>query len=230
MIFTSHYSGHAIGKRTSISIHPPKGWKGGHLQLFAPTKDLLEFWKKSSQDADVWEEYKEQFKAIIQQRMPRVKEWLKGLSFDKDMTLLCYPEKYCHRSLVGLIIEKHRPDCWGGEIGDISGEQLTGVYKKLLKASAPTVTDENGEILPQVFENLPAIGSTVWIGKESAEVVGHWSKDRVMLAGDTLYGSYPVDLVSLVRPVTYQENNVVALPSQKKNKKQKEVEGQQALL
>ncbi|GIW59583.1 MAG: hypothetical protein KatS3mg087_0649 [Patescibacteria group bacterium] len=230
MIFTSHYSGHAIGKRTSISIHPPKGWKGGHLQLFAPTKDLLEFWKKSSQDADAWEEYKEQFKAIIQQRMPQVKDWVKGLYSDENVTLLCYPEKYCHRSLVGLIIEKHRPDCWGGEIGDANSAKLTEVYKRLLKMSAPTVTDENGEILPQVFKGLPAIGSTVWIGCESAEVVGHWSKDRVMLAGDALYGSYPVESVSTIQPVIYKQNNVVALSFQKKSRKQKGVEGQQALL
>lgn len=223
MIFTSHYNSHIIGDRVSISIHPPKKWKGGHLQIFAPTQELLDFWKNSSQDAAAWEDYKEQFKVIMQQRMPQVKEWLEGLSFDRNATLLCYPEKYCHRSLVGLIIEKHRPDCWGGEIGDISNEQLTGVYKKLLKASAPTVTDENGKILPQVFNGLPAIGSTVWVKGESAEVVGHWSCDRVMLAGDNLYGSYPVDVISTVQPANYRQNNVVALPTQKKGRKQKEI-------
>lgn len=224
MIFTSHYNSHVIGDRVSISIHPPKNWKGGHLQMFAPTQELLDFWKKSPQDGEAWETYSGMYKAIMQERMLRVKEWLKSLSFDRNMTLFCYPEKYCHRSLVGLIIEKHRPDCWGGEIGDVSDERLTEVYKDLLKASAPTVTDrESGEILPQVFDNLPAIGSTVWVRGESAEVVGHWSCDRVMLAGDNLYGSYPVDVISTVQPANYRQNNVVALPTQKKGRKQKEI-------
>ncbi|MEH2340289.1 MULTISPECIES: hypothetical protein [unclassified Nostoc] len=41
-IYTSYYRGEIRGEAISISLYPPKNWKGKHLPLFAPTPELVE--------------------------------------------------------------------------------------------------------------------------------------------------------------------------------------------
>lgn len=116
MIYTSHYySGKIKGRAIGISLYPPRDFKGQYLQLLAPTREIFRFWKSSACDEEAWDEYKKQYKALLISRWPDVKQWLVSLSAEEDMTLLCYKETYCHRHLVGLLIEKHRPELWGGE-------------------------------------------------------------------------------------------------------------------
>ncbi|MEJ6485565.1 hypothetical protein N0Y54_30410 [Nostoc punctiforme UO1] len=52
MIYTSYYRGEIKGEGISISLYPPKNWKGKHLPLFAPTPELLKSWKASAQNAE----------------------------------------------------------------------------------------------------------------------------------------------------------------------------------
>ncbi|MCC5603358.1 hypothetical protein [Nostoc favosum] len=40
------------GESISISLYPPQNWKGKHLPLFAPTPELLKWWKASAQDTE----------------------------------------------------------------------------------------------------------------------------------------------------------------------------------
>ncbi|MBE9209908.1 hypothetical protein IQ244_26120 [Nostoc sp. LEGE 06077] len=51
MIFTSYYAGVIKGEPVSISLSPPKALKGKHSPVFAPTPELLRWWKSSTQDA-----------------------------------------------------------------------------------------------------------------------------------------------------------------------------------
>lgn len=116
MLYTSAYYAPIIGTPVAISLYPPKGFKCDRLPLFAPSPELLKFWKQSAKDDGAWEQYKSEFRDIVRDRWKNVNQWLFELTPEIDTTLLCYKEKYCHRHLVGAIVNKYRPDCWGGEI------------------------------------------------------------------------------------------------------------------
>ena len=60
-VFTSYYGGEIWGEGISISLYPPQNWKGKHLPLFAPTPELLKWWKASAKDAVAQQEYQRQF-------------------------------------------------------------------------------------------------------------------------------------------------------------------------
>ncbi|MCC5670395.1 hypothetical protein LC653_43100 [Nostoc sp. CHAB 5784] len=51
-VYTSFYRGEIRGEAVSISLYPPKNWKGKHLPLFTPTPELLKRWKVSAQDTE----------------------------------------------------------------------------------------------------------------------------------------------------------------------------------
>ncbi|MCC5653228.1 hypothetical protein LC609_26215 [Nostoc sp. XA013] len=46
---------------SKISLYPHLGWKGKHLPLFAPTLELLKWWKASAKDAVAQQQYQRQF-------------------------------------------------------------------------------------------------------------------------------------------------------------------------
>ncbi|WP_226890030.1 hypothetical protein [Nostoc sp. MG11] len=50
VIFTSYYKGDITGEAVSISIITPPGFQGKHLPLFAPTRELLDWWRNSDKD------------------------------------------------------------------------------------------------------------------------------------------------------------------------------------
>lgn len=121
MIFTSYYRGKIKGEAVSISLYPPKDWAGKHLPLFAPTPELLQWWKSSAKDAAAQEEYKHRFREILDSRQQLIQLWV-GKQKDKpvDMTLCCFEPtgEFCHRHQVGEeIVQKYLPHLWGGEIG-----------------------------------------------------------------------------------------------------------------
>ncbi|BCL40141.1 DUF488 domain-containing protein [Nostoc sp. MS1] len=120
MIFTSYYKGEIKGEAVSISLYPPKGWNGKHLPLFAPTPELLQWWKSSAKDAAAQNEYKRRFRQILDSRQQLIGLWV-GKQKDKpmDMTLCCFEpsEEFCHRHQVGEeVIQAYLPGLWGGEI------------------------------------------------------------------------------------------------------------------
>jgi hypothetical protein len=122
MIFTSYYRGEIKGEAVSISLYPPKGWTGKHLPLFAPTAELLHWWKSSAKDAIAQEEYKHRFREILDSRQQLIQLWV-GKQKDKPvdmMTLCCFETtgEFCHRHQVGEeILQKYLSEFWGGEIG-----------------------------------------------------------------------------------------------------------------
>jgi hypothetical protein len=103
-VYTSYYAGITKGEAVSISLYPPKGWKGKHLPLFAPTPELLRWWKSSDKDAAAQQEYKRQFHEILQSRQQLIDLWVrKQRESSADITLCCFEKigDFCHRHQVG---------------------------------------------------------------------------------------------------------------------------------
>jgi len=120
-IYTSYYKGEIKGEAVSISLYPPKGWTGKHLPLFAPTPELLYWWKSSAKDAIAEQEYKRQFREILDSRQQLIGLWVeKQKNNPQDITLCCFEKTgdFCHRYQVGeVVVQKYLPELWGGEIG-----------------------------------------------------------------------------------------------------------------
>ena len=120
------------GKLLSISRSVPQGFRvHGRLDFFVPGADLLRDWKKKSIDqAEYTNRYREQIRANLKP----IKAWLASLNPQEDMTLLCWERSgidqtlkrwqetgewkeqrpFCHRNLAIKLVEKFRPDCYGG--------------------------------------------------------------------------------------------------------------------
>ncbi len=75
-VYTSYYRGEIRGEGISISLDPPKNWKGKHLPLFAPTSELLKWWKASAQDTEAELEYERQFLLVLQERQQLIELWV----------------------------------------------------------------------------------------------------------------------------------------------------------
>jgi hypothetical protein len=120
-IFTSYYAGEIRGEAVSISLYPPKGFQGKHLPLFAPTPELLKWWKSSASDTNAEQEYTRQFHEILLCRQQLIDIWVaKQQQNSHEMTLCCYEKTgdFCHRHQVGReIIQRYLPKLWGGEVG-----------------------------------------------------------------------------------------------------------------
>ncbi len=128
-IYTSWYGGQKIGEETSISLYPPKTFKGKHEPLFAPTCEILTQYKdrdpKKITAVQAIARYKRDFNAEMVNREALIDRWLEQFSQQtKSVTLLCYeaddPERldnqFCHRHIVSELIKSKRPDIWGGEV------------------------------------------------------------------------------------------------------------------
>jgi hypothetical protein len=124
MIYSASYfeSPRHHGQLLSISRSVPDGFRvDGTLDFFVPSADLLKAWKKKLIDEDGYTaRYREQIKANFNP----IKAWLSELKPQKDATLMCWersgaeerisPRPFCHRNLVMKIVQKYRPDCYGG--------------------------------------------------------------------------------------------------------------------
>ncbi|MBE9053550.1 DUF488 family protein [Nostocales cyanobacterium LEGE 11386] len=135
-IYTSYYAGTIIGEPLSISLFPPKGWKGKHLPLFAPTPELLKWWKASAKDAAAQQEYKRQFRDILDSRQQLIELWAnKQKDNPRDITLCCFEKSgdFCHRHQVGEeVVQKYLANQWGGEVALLA----RGIDKSYTPASA----------------------------------------------------------------------------------------------
>jgi alkylated DNA repair dioxygenase AlkB len=121
MIYTSYYAGEIKREAVSISLYPPKSWTGKHLPLFAPTPELLCWWKSSAKDTAAQQEYKRQLGEILDSRLTLIQLWVaKQKDNPVDITLCCFEKTgdFCHRYQVGSeVVQKYLPELWGGEIG-----------------------------------------------------------------------------------------------------------------
>ncbi|UKP01107.1 DUF488 family protein, N3 subclade [Nostoc sp. UHCC 0870] len=120
-IYTSYYAGEIKGETISISLYPPKSWTGKHLPLFSPTPELLNWWKSSAKDTTAQQEYKRQFREILDSRLTLIQLWVaKQKDNPVDITLCCFEKTgdFCHRYQVGEeVVQKYLPELWGGEVG-----------------------------------------------------------------------------------------------------------------
>lgn len=127
-IYTSYYRAEIRGEGISISLYPPKNWKGKHLPLFAPTPELLKWWKASAQDAEAEKDYERRFREILHSRQQLIDLWVrKQQQVSADITLCCFEKSgdFCHRYIVGReVIRRALPELWGGEVGLLSDDQL----------------------------------------------------------------------------------------------------------
>jgi hypothetical protein len=163
MIYTSYYSGKKRGADVSISLYPPKGWKGQHLPIFAPAVEILNQWKASKQDMSAEDEYAIAFSKQLDDNWQLIDLWLKKQSVSKDVTLLCYEglNKFCHRHLVGDRIKKLRPDLWGGEVGEMI--EVKSSTEHLSWAELMGGTSFDG--LPKGWKTVSSLGSEL-VGKD----------------------------------------------------------------
>ncbi|MGK7876674.1 MAG: hypothetical protein AB4426_26295 [Xenococcaceae cyanobacterium] len=134
MIYTASYfeSNRHHGKLLSISRSIPQGFRvDGRLEFFVPSADLLRDWKKKRIGE---EEYINRYREQIRANLKAIKTWLSNLDPKEDITLLCWEHSgidetkkrwqetgewkeqrpFCHRNLVIKLVEKFRPDCYGG--------------------------------------------------------------------------------------------------------------------
>jgi|GEM_PF-6206905 len=141
MIHTSYYSGPIIGEGISISRRPPKNFTGTHLNMLAPSEELLKKWKlieKKAKTAEVENystylknlytvSYQPAFLNILRKNSEQITNWLNStLSAGKPVTLLCYekPNEPCHRHDVAEFLEKLSPGCYGGEVTLIAPQEV----------------------------------------------------------------------------------------------------------
>lgn len=115
-IYTASYfePGNHHGQLIAISHTIPKGFKlEKQLKFLVPNPDLLGDWQQGLMTKD---EYVQRYRAQITASWREVKQWLDSLRPKLDMTLLCWEKQgeFCHRNLVAKLIQKHRPDVWGG--------------------------------------------------------------------------------------------------------------------
>ena len=83
----------------SISLSPPKWYKGREYKDLAPNWDTIEAWKKSNKTSEDWKNYKrDYYKSKLSKLDPQ--KVYKDLG--EDAILLCFEkaEEECHRFLV----------------------------------------------------------------------------------------------------------------------------------
>ena len=115
MIYTASFfaPSHHHGAVTSISLKAPNQFSSPpSLELFKPTWTLLKDWKRSPDE----ERYIAEYRSLMKERWVGVSGWLKDLDPNIDQTLCCWEPAgdFCHRNLVGLMVQRYRPECWGG--------------------------------------------------------------------------------------------------------------------
>jgi len=79
------------------------------IECLVPRKDMVwgyRYHGLSEQD------YTTQYFKLLSDRWNDVRTWLKSLSNDEDITLLCYCREgqFCHRTLIKRVINRYRPD------------------------------------------------------------------------------------------------------------------------
>lgn len=127
MIFVASYKEcqNWHGLPVSISISPPRSWRHGKEEAFAPSWELVSQWKRAVKNQkdieEAWEEYTDNFLNLLDDRAKKVEQFLREQDPIRDVTLLCYedskaeaPKNYCHRNIVGELIQSRCPELWGG--------------------------------------------------------------------------------------------------------------------
>ncbi len=84
------------------------GMKYVHLPELAPTRDILDAYRKSRKDRDDWETYEVRFRELMRER--RIEETIPKEIISDGCLLCSEPEPdHCHRRLVAEYLDEH----WG---------------------------------------------------------------------------------------------------------------------
>lgn len=119
MIYTASYFNLSThhGKLVSVSRSNPKEFaRLPKLSFFTPSKELLDWWKKSAQTESDWQNYRDRFfDETIDGNFAAIAQWL-SQPHRYDVTLLCWekPGELCHRNDVGELLANRLPHLWGG--------------------------------------------------------------------------------------------------------------------
>lgn len=92
-VYTSFYRGEIQGEAVSISLYPPKNWKGKHLPLFAPTPELLKWWKASAQDAEAEKRVRASIPGDSSVTQQLIDLWVRKQQLLRVQILHCEPRK-----------------------------------------------------------------------------------------------------------------------------------------
>lgn len=178
MIYTSRYEHNMLGAPVSISLYPPKNFKGEHLKLLAPEYKTLQTYKKSGD----WEQYKAEYRLTIKQRFKQIQEWLFALNQEVDITLLCYEDsEQCHRHLVQMLIDKWRPEIWGTRLDQIAINQ----FKTL---NSPTIKHQKEKVITVTLETSNNFTDLFKIGDKLTSTTRHYRFKQIATVLDTIVG------------------------------------------
>lgn len=84
----------------AICLYPPKGYKGLVYPKLAPTKEILEEWKKNKDERAYIHAYATDVLSKLTPEEVR-DDLVTMVGEDKDIAMLCYEkEGFCHRHLV----------------------------------------------------------------------------------------------------------------------------------
>lgn len=134
MIYTASYFEENChhGRLISISRSEPKRIRiHDKLDFLVPSAELLRDWKSNLIDVAG---YTARYREEVRQNWKSVKTWLNSLDPVEDQTLLCWEgsgidetlkrwqetgqwreeQPFCHRNLAIKLVERYRPDCYGG--------------------------------------------------------------------------------------------------------------------
>lgn len=89
----------------SISLYPPKDYKGLKCEQLYPTLTIWNNWKKNH---DKEEYIKDYMKYLYTLNKNNILDKLNKKSKGKDICLICYelPNDFCHRHYAGLWLDK----------------------------------------------------------------------------------------------------------------------------
>ena len=209
MIYTSHYSGRQIGKSISISLRPPKGCSFDPLPLFAPSEDLLKFWKASNKDDAAQQKYSEIFREEMAAKVQFIDLWLGRVK--EDTTLNCYEKSgdFCHRHLVGEIIKAKRPELWGGEVSELNKQSRQENQTVQITSARPTKPISEmtwAELFDNkitvIFENKPPLPEVVAIKPWKVNINSYaiYGGDLVKIVGGDRKGEWQLERSPNVDP------------------------------
>jgi uncharacterized protein YeaO (DUF488 family) len=129
------------GKLVGISRTTPKGFVvQERLSLLVPSKELLADWKAGALDEA---QYTARYRTELQSKFPKIRYWLDAVDPAEDVTLLCWERagEFCHRNLVLKLVERHRPECYGGS--DVPVHE-----PRAIALDAPQCPECRGALLP----------------------------------------------------------------------------------
>lgn len=114
-LYVSYYAKRTPLKQISISLYPPRGFKGPQILELAPTREIL-----AVKDVNI---YKPLYLARLEQLgFAAFREIIKYHSnnFTEDIVLCCYeglqkPDQFCHRTMLMEYANTH----WGTRITEL---------------------------------------------------------------------------------------------------------------